>query len=666
MQATSTGLIHGGLQSAFAAPLAMGLSDPALQPLFKETARNALRSNFTFRKKRKKGQSRYKINVQQVRQKTGLRDNQGRRLSTTVWGYGDNRRKATWPGRTFEVKTNENVQIEWVNKLKRRNKPLPHLLPVDPSIYWCYGLTGYESVNIANDGVPIVTHLHGAHVDSDSDGLPEYFFGLTKQSRGPRWKQQRYHYDNSQPAGALWYHDHALGLTRLNVYAGLAGFYIIRDKLDTGKRNNPLNLPAKRYEHGYVIQDRMFKENGDLFFPAFPGDPAYDDFITREGATPPPGQPSALAEFFGDHMLVNGKIWPKVNVEPRNYRLRLLNACDSRFMRLRLRSVAIGDTDFSNASAPLPFYIIGTDQGLLAAPVSVTEIDFMPAERLDIVFDFSSVPSGSRVIVENILGDAPFGGALPDPDPAVGDVFADRKTDRVMAFDVVKRLSSIPDNFDAALVSSNYVTNQKPVDKVRKLGLYEGSDEFGRLQPMLGTAEPVSDVNGGTVNGSLTWHLPITENPQLGDTEIWEIYNATGDAHPIHVHLVHFDVLDRAPFSSDLITQDVLQHNGAIGSGQRIENIVVDGANVRPAPPSEKGPRDMVLALPGEVTRIKMTFDKPGRYVWHCHILSHEDHEMMRPLHVGPVGANRGGSNQGKDGSNRGGSNRGKGGSNRG
>ncbi len=640
MTGVSSGVIRGyGIQNANASILAVGLADPAIQPMFEEKVKNALSRSFKFKKKRKHGASNYKIGVYQVTQQTGLIDSQGNRLNTTVWGYGKSRGKTTWPGRTIEVNTEELVKIKWENKLKRYGVALPHLLPVDKSLHWSYGIPNYNGiVSIENDGVPIVTHVHGAHVDSNSDGNPEYFFGVTKRSRGPRWVHKKYTYDNTQRAGTLWYHDHSLGITRLNVYAGLAGFYIVRDWLDTGKHDNPLGLPAKRYELAYAVQDRMFKENGELFLPAFPGDPGYDDFITGEGATPPVGQPTAFAEFFGDHIVVNGKLWPKKKVEPRNYRLRFLNGCDSRFMRLRFRSVPLGDTDFSNASAPLEFYLVGSDQGLLASPKALTEIDFMPAERLDIVFDFSSVPNNSRVIVENILGDSPFNGNLPNPDPAAGDVFANRKTDRVMAFDVVKqRRWHIADRFDPYNCYSDYERNYRSVDKIRKLALFEGKDEFGRLQPMLGTAEPVVDVEGNTVTGSLNWQLPITENPEIGATEIWEIHNTTGDAHPIHVHLIHFDIIERAPFTGDLIPQPVVQHNGSIGQGFRLENVVIDESSVVPAPESEIAPKDMVIAYPGEVVRIKMTFDKPGRYVWHCHILSHEDHDMMRPLHVGPI-----------------------------
>lgn len=637
----SSGLLRNyGLSDANASVLANGLSDPSMQPLFATNVTNALKKKFKFKADRYNGASHYKIKVNQTVQKTGLVNGAGHKLSTTVWGYGTSKYDTTWPGRTIEAQSNEQVKIKWKNRLKRWGQPLPHLLPVDDSLHWSYGLHGYQNVSIATDGVPVVPHVHGAHVDTQSDGNPEYFFGVTPQSRGPRWISNHYHYDNSQPAGMLWYHDHSLGITRLNVYAGLAGFYVIRDNQDTGKHSNPLKLPAKKYEHAYVVQDRMFKDNGELFFPAFPGDPGYAGFITGQGATPPAGKPTSLPEFFGDHIVVNGKIWPKKNVAPRHYRLRFLNGCDSRFMRLRFRSVPLGDTDLTNASAPLPFHLIGSDQGLLASAVTLTEIDFMPAERLDIVFDFGQAED-SRIIVENILGDGPFTGDLPNPDTATaianGEIFANRQTDRIMAFDVIKAYGWRDDNFDPALFSSNYTTNTRPVDKVRKLALFEGKDEFGRLQPMLGTAEPTQDVEGNMVNGTLPWHSPITENPELDSTEIWEIYNATGDAHPMHVHLVHFDILDRAPYTKTVVQQPVMQHNGAVGIGFHLENVVVDTANRVPALPSEQGPKDMVIAYPGEVTRIKMTFDKAGRYVWHCHILSHEDHDMMRPMHIGPI-----------------------------
>jgi FtsP/CotA-like multicopper oxidase with cupredoxin domain len=206
-----------------------------------------------------------------------------------------------------------------------------------------------------------------------------------------------------------------------------------------------------------------------------------------------------------------------------------------------------------------------------------------------------------------------------------------------MAFDVeVPFDSSIADTSigDGYYLGGGADVAAEPV-RTRKLALFEGTDEHGRLQPLLGTAEPVIDVEGNIVDGSMPWHAPVTENPDVGDTEVWEIYNATGDAHPVHVHLVHFEVMNRQRFNANSIEQPVLQHNGTYGVGFRLDKVKTIGTTRQPDV-SESTRRDMVMALPGEVTRIKMTFDKPGRYVWHCHILSHEDHEMMRPYHVGP------------------------------
>ncbi len=637
MAAGFTGAIPASLlktHTAHAAILAAGLSDPAAQPLFTNLAPNALSAGFKYVPKNNK----LSIVASQTVQMTGLVDDNDVALPTTVWGYGENSSGVTWPGRTIERHVNDNpLEITWQNKLTdATGNPLPHLLPVDASLHWAYSLHGYEQNSIEQDGVPLVPHVHGGRNDSPFDGNPEYFFSPGFSVRGPRWVDQKYIYGGSDwnnAAGMMWYHDHALGITRLNVYAGLAGFFPLRDDDDTGTAANPLGLPADPYELGFAVQDRMFRNTGELFYPAFPGDPAYDDFITGEGVVLPPDfGPTALAEFFGDHMVVNGIIWPKYSVEQRQYRVRFMNGTDSRFMRLKLKVVAAGETDPAQG-AEVPFYIIGSDQSLRSTAALVNEVDFMPGERLDMVIDFKDVPPDSRVIVENILGDSPFGGDLPE----VEDLFPDRRTDRVMAFDV-----EVP--FNQMVVDSNIsdgyflggdVAVIAPVTRTRKLALFEGTDEHGRLQPLLGTAEEVTDVTGFSVNGAMPWHTPITENPGLGDTEIWEIYNATGDAHPVHVHLVHFEVLDRQRFTAKSIEQPLLQHNGEFGVGFRLEKIKTKGKK-RVLDASEQTRRDMVMALPGEVTRIKMTFDKPGRYVWHCHILSHEDHEMMRPFHVGP------------------------------
>jgi FtsP/CotA-like multicopper oxidase with cupredoxin domain len=650
-----------------------GLSDPALQPKFEVYAPNALAPGFKYQPQR----GLYRVAVRETSNHvTGLiHPKSGKALKTTIWGYGDHR-GPTWPGRTFEVQSGASqTMVRWSNELFGKK----HLLPVDTSLHWAYSLHGYEGYSIKKNGVPIITHLHGGHTKFQFDGNPEFFYSPDGEVKGPQWGYvdggftKDFEYDNDVPAGTLWYHDHALGITRLNVYAGLAGFYIVRDDDDTGLYGNDLGLPAYPYELAYAIQDRMFTDKGELFYPAFPGDPFYADFITGEGAILPPdkfpgGGPTALAEFFGDHMVVNGKIWPKVKVEARNYRMRLLNGTDSRFLAIQFFEVPAGAKDFSDEIQQLDFTVIGSDQGLASSPTTQDTLLIEPGSRYDIIFDFKGVTFGNRVIMKNIGGDEPFGGDIPGP-----QVFGE--TDRIMAFDVVTPLSAVA---DVSPTTINYGPTVGTATRTRKVALFEGMDEFGRLQPLLGTAEPATDYAGNPINwpatpeyasvgltgqmeGSIGWHSPTTENPALNSTEEWEIWNVTGDAHPVHLHLVHFEILGRQEIAWDsnvdedgfipdgstpaddgiyLVPQPLVQHNGELGDGFRIVHPsnpadAYGAAVAKPPEYVENAPKDMVTALPGQVTRIKAKFDRPGRYVWHCHILSHEDHEMMRVLHVG-------------------------------
>ena len=661
----------------YAVPAKAGLSDPATQPKFMEPVPRALDPSFKFQPTR--GGSFYDVGVgYNADHETGLKSG-STRLKTPIFGYGQGG-SYTWPGKTFEVKQGSNIRVLWANNLVNAQGPLDHLVPVDTSLHWAYSLHGYTQYSISTDGVPIIPHVHGGHNDFKYDGNPEFFFSPGWQVRGPQWRGKTFFYLNDQPAGTIWYHDHALGITRLNVYAGMAGFYIIRDNYDTGLFGNPLDLPAYPYEAAFAIQDRMFKANGELFYPAFPGDPFYEGFIDDEGAVLPPdkfpgGGPTGLAEFFGDHMVVNGKIWPKMDVEPRNYRLRLLNGCDSRFLAVQFFEVPINATDFSTViSGPLNFDVIGSDQGLASSPTTVDTLLIETGSRYDIIVDFKSVTPGNRVIMKNIGGDEPFGGDIPGPQEF-------GETDRIMAFDVNQDFdTNVPDVSPTGIAFGPNVPAAPT--RVRKVALFEGRDEFNRLQPLLGTAEPAIDHAGQPINwpntpayvaaglvgqmeGSIAWHSPTTENPKVGSTEEWEIWNATGDAHPVHLHQVHFEVLGRQEIVWDsatneddrvldpdgvtapapagngtyLVTQSVVQHNGAIGEGFKFANLTY-GPAVNLAGSDgyvENTAKDMVTALPGQITRIKATFDKPGRYVWHCHILSHEDHEMMRILQVGSV-----------------------------
>jgi FtsP/CotA-like multicopper oxidase with cupredoxin domain len=378
-----------------------------------------------------------------------------------------------------------------------------------------------------------------------------------------------------------------------------------------------------------------------------------------------------------------------MDVEPRNYRLRLLNGTDSRFLVAQFFEVPPGAENFDIANGPLPFTVIGSDQGLASSPTPVDTLLMEPGSRYDIIFDFKTVTFGNRVIMKNIGWDAPFGGDYGREHPDA-DLFPESQTDRIMAFDVVKTLDGTV--LDVSPTGINFGPLVPTPTRTRKVALFEGKDEFGRLQPLLGTAEPATDYLGNPINwpalpafeqavfpsgtpspltgqmeGAIAWHAPTTENPDVNTTEEWEVWNMTGDAHPVHLHLVHFEVIGRQEINFDsntdddgfvptgvapagdgayLVPQPTVQHNSVpgdpatYGMGFKIVGTGLAasyGAAVpQPAGYVENAPKDMVTALPGQITRIKATFDKPGRYVWHCHILSHEDHEMMRVLHVGP------------------------------
>ena len=504
------------------------------------------------------------IAATQFSQWLGLRDGSGSPLPTTVWGYG-----GSYPGPTILARKNTPVNIEWKNELRSGGTPLPHLLPIDTSIHWAdpqhsHG-AGYSGP------VPIVTHLHGGHTASSSDGHPDAWFTPGAAYTG-RLYQQVYQYDHSQDAATLWYHDHAIGITRLNVYAGLAGFYLLRDQeeLDAIAANA---LPSGPYEIGLAIQDRMFTENGQLFYPSEP----------EEYGQP---TPSVLPEFFGDFILVNGVTWPVLDVEPRLYRFRLLNGSDSRFYRLFL-------------SSGQAFLQIGGDSGFLPAPVWMNQLTLGPGERADVILDFRG-RTGQSIVMRNVAR-SPF---------PKGDVADPRTTGQIMMFRVSVPLGSTP----IATLNGigRPVTPLTATANPRRLLLFEGMDSYGRLKPAL-----------GTLSGAFDFTDPATETPALNSVEVWDIFNTTEDAHPIHVHLVQYQVLSRQGFRA---TQ-----NSTTGA---LSNIQLLG-QPRPPEPNESGWKDTAIMYPGEVTRIIAKFDRPGEYVWHCHILSHEDHEMMRPLIVG-------------------------------
>lgn len=445
---------------------------------------------------------------------------------TRCWSFGPSA-----PGPTFETRSGEPLLVEWANTL-----PDQHFLPIDHTIH------GAEADKPA---VRTVVHLHGAKTAPESDGYPEDWIVPGKSNL--------YYYPNQQDAAMLWYHDHALGINRLNVYAGLLGTFFIRDSVE-----DSLNLPKDKYELPLIFYDRLLTREGQLLYP-----------------TSLDPQAPWVPEVFGNAILVNGKLFPYLEVQPRRYRFRVLNASNARTYHLRF-------AENNGANNNLPFHQIGTDQGLLPAPAPLTQLEISPGERADLIVDFSE-HRGAQLILKS-------------------DAFV------VMQFRVnsakVAETSSLP----AAL---------RPVDKI---------PESLAVQTRLLTLDEYVNKSGNPAMLLLNashWKMPVTEKPALGSTEIWSFINPTNDTHPIHLHLVRFQILDRQSYEPWLFQTKRQLH--FLGPPQ-------------PPNPGEAGWKDTVRAYSHMVTRIIVPFTGfTGRYVWHCHILEHEDNEMMRPYEVIPA-----------------------------
>jgi len=585
---------------------------------------------------------------------------------TTVWGYGSLKDNVfTYPARTIEAATNRPVRVKWVNGLKdATGKFLPHLLPIDQTLHWanpphdcidgmprtdCRG----QSQEPYTGPVPIITHLHGAHVQPDSDGYPEAWY-LPAASNIPSGYAKRgshfdqidgvpvqngaavFQYPNNQRAATLWYHDHVLGMTRANVYTGLAGLYLLRDP-----GTDPAGLPKGSFEIPLAIQDKSFNSNGKLFFPGdrafFEGvDPAdlQIPFIPEDTLTGAKSDVSPIwnPEFFGNTMVVNGKTWPKLAVEQRRYRFRILNGDDTRVLILKIAADAL----VRPGTPAVPFWQIGADGGFLPKPVKLNELLIAPAERVDVIVDFTNISKGTKLYLINEGPDEPFGGGRAPVDFAFADPGT---TGQVMQFTVGARTSSDNSKPPQCLALPSR-TKLGPANKTRTVSLNEAESEtvfvittldgkiiesdrpdavpFAPVEALLGTASVKKGVITPTPK---EWMEPITENPALGATEIWEIYDFTEDAHPIHIHQVQFEVINRQDLAID----------GTTGTAKLVPGTVT-GPEA-----GETGTKDTVLVYPSQVTRVKAKYDIPGLFAWHCHILSHEDNEMMRPYCVGDI-----------------------------
>ncbi len=515
---------------------------------------------------------------------------------TNLWGYGTSAATASYPAATIEVLKGTAITINWTNGLSG-----PHPLPVDPSLHWADPdgegmMMGpfQPGFTYTSRTIPLSTHVHGGEQEPQSDGHPDDWIlpGETIT----------YHYTNQQPPATLWYHDHALGITRLNVYMGLAGYYIVRDP-----GSEPAGLPSGPFEIPLVIQDRIFSTDGQLLFPALGPNPDMHPFW--------------VPEFFGDTILVNGKVWPYLEVQPRKYRFRMLNGSNGRFYEMQ----------FQNRGGSGPsFTQIGTDGGYLYAPATFQRLVLAPGERADVVVDFSLYRPGTRFILRNSARTPfPRGGTI-DPN-TLG---------QIMEFRVVPRVGA-PDNTPLPNVLNPSLATFPSVgipSVTRTMTLFE----------VMGMGGPLASLLNGTM-----WDAPVSEEVREGTTELWEVINITADTHPIHLHLMQVQIVNRQRFKEKEFT-------AAFDAANPIVPIPHDSAYVPvpvapylqgPALPpasNERGWKDTVRMNPGEVTRIlvrvapieggEYPFDAtaaPG-YVWHCHMLEHEDNEMMRPLRVIP------------------------------
>jgi spore coat protein A, manganese oxidase len=589
---------------------------------------------------------------------------------TTVWGYGSVNGAGSKnpllihnaPSLTIEAQWKRPVRVKWINDLRDGNgNYLPHLLPVDQTLHWANPPGGEagrdtrptfdETPGAYTGPVPIVTHVHGAvGVADDSDGYAEawylpaasnipagyaaegtwynFFKGKAAGSYGVAWDlgSATFQYPNHNRASTIWYHDHALGMTRLNVYAGPAGFYIIRggpagDKTVLDSRSGKTAvLPGPAPKHGdkfpsnktyyeipIAIQDRAFNEDGSLFYPDsrefFDGATADDPGFIPDTDLSPIWNP----EFFGNTIMVNGNTWPFLNVEKRRYRFRFLNGCQSRFLIL----------DFSNIPG-VEAWQIGNEGGFLAAPVNLTatnnnQLLMGLAERADLIVDFTNVPAGNYVLA-NIGPDEPFGGGEPPDDFDQADPDT---TGQILQFRVVPAVAPDPTTPPQFLVLPAIAPLPAPA-RTRKLALLEQASQYwdGPAEAMLGTV----DADGNPMHKM--WADEVTENPSLGDTEVWELYNGTADAHPMHIHEITFEVVNRQGL---VVNED--------GESEPPFRLVGDPT---PREPWENGLKDTVVSYPGQVTRVRAQFNSPGQFVWHCHIVEHEDNEMMRPYRIGP------------------------------
>jgi spore coat protein A len=668
---------------------------------------------------------------------------------TLIWGYNVGASFPLWPGVTVEATAGTPSRVTYTNGLPNPSN-LQKYLTVDQTLHWAnpfnLAMTDPNRFLPYQGTVPVVPHLHGGIVPSAFDGGPDAWFtsvdpGSGGSQHGPGYRtlagaaanQCIYQYPNAQEPATLWFHEHTLGATRINVYGGLAAFFFLRGNGDDGvpgMNKLPASSGTTAREIEIAIQDRMFDTQGQLFFP--------DVGINPE-------HPFWLPEFIGDTITVNGKVWPTLTVDPARYRFRFLEGSNARFYNLSFQAVGAA----KGSKMPLPsFWVIGTDGGFLDTPVNTPTLLFAPGERYDTIVDFTAFAGQTFLIVNDARAPYPGGkpvdpstvgqimqivvnpGPLASPDtsynPATGGAIRDANGDQLpVNLPPIVRLAS---NGQLAVNPSDTSKKVAPA-RVRQLTLNEVIGKGGPLEILVNNTKwsgvrPDGSVNANAQAYSLSTNSSnnandttdyLTELPQNGSTEVWEIINLTADAHPIHIHEFQFQILNRQAFKMNGSKGYLAAYNTAFGGAflpaygppfaykktnaagtQEFETLTrTDGSTVS-APiiggnpnvipflsgpvilprPYEDGWKDTFIMNPGEVTRVVVrwtpqniavgsetpginqfvTFDPtsfgnppngvvdvagnnaannllgggPG-YVWHCHIIDHEDNEMMRP-----------------------------------
>jgi FtsP/CotA-like multicopper oxidase with cupredoxin domain len=574
---------------------------------------------------------------------------------TKVWGYGGPAKDAVTgaylgyvensPGPSFEVTKGTGIWVNWTNMITT-----PLQFGVDPTLHWSnpnqIAMPGPGTWPIpppapaddywgAQSPATLVPHLHGGEVPPVSDGGPDAWW-TNGGIQGPGYStavptspnSAVYYYPNINPASTLWYHDHALGITRLNVMSGLAGFCIVRDPADTVA---PL-LPTGKYDMPLVFQDRSFFTDGSFNFPYLGVQPAV--------------HPYWVPEFFGDTIMVNGLVWPNMDVDQAAYRFRLLDGSNARFYTISL-VINPGPTE-----TILPFTQIASDGGYLTAPVTgMTQLTFAPGERVEILVDFTGLAPGTKILLRNTANENfPFG--LPVNPNTVG---------QLMQFTVTANTGdpapTLPPNLNPTL----------PVFPTL------GAPTLYRMLTLVEVLDPVTGVPLELLMDGQKWTAFPSEIARVGDTEEWIVFNPTADSHPIHLHLVQFQLISRQAFKAKVYYADWLRINGGtLPLTLPTKNIMYlhQKYQVQPPvgpPPEEQGWKDTIMMHPNEITRIRVRFAPteapitgpsapvpgdintypfdviaphgpgpgiPYGYVWHCHIIDHEDNEMMRPLQI--------------------------------